>query len=109
MAEGNVARKAGDNAGHFKPGDGRINRTKPGPGRPTDQARAEWAELAKQGRATLRKAKVLDRDDHPLFAFALKESADRGEGRPAQSVDLTSGGEPIQQSVILFGGLVVEF
>lgn len=109
MAKGNVARKAGPKAGVFEPGDSRINRTKPGPGRPTDKAKAEWAELAKQGRATLRRAKVLDRDDHPLFAFALKESADRGEGKPAQSVDLTSAGEPIRQSVTLFGGLVVEF
>lgn len=93
----------------FVKGDERINRTIPGPGRPTDKAKAEWAALAKQGRATLRKAKVLDRDDHPLFAFALKEAADRGEGKPAQSVDLTSGGEALKQTVLVFGGLQVEF
>ena len=90
--------KAGPKPGTFAVGDPRINRTKPGPGRPTDKARAEWLALAKTGRATLRKAKILNNAEHPLFAFALKHSTEHGEGKPAQPIVGPEGG-PVEITV----------
>lgn len=47
--------------------------------------------------------------DGDLYLKAREHVTKHGYGQPAQSVDLTSGGEPIRQSVIVFGGLQVEF
>lgn len=91
MAEGERGAKRG-NSGQFKPGDPRI---RPGPGRPTDKARAEWKALAQQGRKALKDQKILDNPDHPVFPFALKHSTQYGEGLPVQQVDVTSGGLPL--------------
>lgn len=95
--------------GPFKPGDKRINRTIPGPGRPPDKFREEMRSLASWGAKTVRIKQVMADENHPLFAFAWKHATEQGYGRPAQSLDVTSGGEPLKQSVVVFGGLTVEF
>lgn len=94
MAEG---KPAGKRAGGkpFATGHDPRRNTKPGPGRPTDKAKAEWRALAQQGRKALKDQKILDNPDHPVFPFALKHSTQYGEGLPVQQVDVTSGGLPL--------------
>jgi hypothetical protein len=98
MAEGKPARKAVIGR-PFTADDPRINRTKPGPGRPADKAKAEWAALAAQGRKALRDKKVMDDPTHPVFPFALKHSSQMGEGLPAQTIQGPDGG-PVQVQVL---------
>ena len=96
------AAKAGEKPvkpGAFVPGDPRINRTIPGPGRPSSAAKAEWAELAAQGRKALRDKKIMDDPDHPVFGFALKHASHMGEGLPAQTIQGPDGG-PVQVQVV---------
>lgn len=91
MADGQRAKKTAPGR-PFEKGDPRI---RPGPGRPTDKAKAEWKALAQQGRKALRDQKILENPDHPVFPFALKHSTQYGEGLPVQQVDVTSGGLPL--------------
>lgn len=50
---------------------------------------------------------VLEDKNHPAWLGAWRFLAEQGYGKPAQSVDVTSGGQPIQR-VELFGGLTLE-
>ncbi len=43
------------------------------------------------------------------FIRAAREVWDRTHGKPAQAVDVTSGGEPIAPQTWVFGGKPVEF
>lgn len=75
----------------FRRGDSRINRTKPGTGRPPDAFKAMCRELA-SGKPTQKAvAEILKDSAHPAFVGALKWATENGYGRPEQPVALSGG------------------
>ena len=95
MAPRKTTRKAGEKAGRkpgtFRKGDPRINRTKPGPGRPPDEFRQICRRLASRKATVVQIEKILTDGDHPHFMKALAWAADRGFGRAAAPIEISGG------------------
>lgn len=68
----------------------------PNAGRPRDEWKRELQRLASSDAVLSHLQKVVDAGpDHPYFAKALDYLTDHGYGKAAQSLDVTSGGEPL--------------
>jgi hypothetical protein len=76
------------NAGAFVAGDPRINRTKPGPGRPTDRFK-KWCRK-QVGSAVTKKAvrRILKNPNHPAFKAMWSTLAEHGHGKPDAHLDV---------------------
>lgn len=125
--------KSGSKSGVFKPGpDPRRGKGPPKGqgGRPPDRIRALFEDLATneahhgtlrrilRGEGTQLIETKKDADGTTIRILAVDVASylrahqyvtERVGGKPAQSVDLTSGGEPLPQRATLFGGLEIEF
>jgi hypothetical protein len=77
--------KAGRNAGTFEKGDKRINRTKPGPGRPPDVIRAALREAFWKNRKRL--MEFAASKDPAIAMKAMEMIAKYGLGTPTAAVD----------------------
>lgn len=69
----------------------------------------EMARRAAHATTLRRMDEALKAEDNREFLAAFKECADRGIGPAAQSVDLTTGGQPLAPQVWVFGEKRVEF
>jgi hypothetical protein len=95
-----TAKKAGAKAGRFKKGDPRINRTKPGTGRPPDAFKAMCQRLASSEDVRKSVAEILQDSTSPLFVGALKWATENGYGKPKESIEHSGpDGGAIQHSV----------
>lgn len=81
-------KSARKNAGQFVAGDARINRTKPGPGRPTKRFKAWCRRAIANPRTKKQVRKILQNSNHPAFKAMWAEVAAHAHGRPAQAVAL---------------------
>lgn len=81
------AKKAGRKAGTFQPGDSRINRTIPGPGRPPDVFKQLCRDLASGALTIQAVTGILSDASHPQFMAALKWATEHGYGKPKESVE----------------------
>ncbi len=95
---GKAARKATGKP--FAKNDPRINRTKPGPGRPPNWLRDFCDDLLAGPKSKHSVSKILGDDEHPAFATMWKAVADRAHGRAVESIELTgAGGGPVEVQV----------
>lgn len=76
------------NAGSFKKGDPRINRTRPGPGRPTEAFKAMCAKLLSRKSVVRQIRRVVRDSDHDAWLGALKTLAAYAHGQPTASVEV---------------------
>ena len=70
-------------------------------GRPKDAWKQEMRDLRDAGLRAAKAKKILADPDHPAWLGALKFVHEAAEGRPAQSVDLTSKGEALPGVILL--------
>jgi hypothetical protein len=77
------------------------NKTKAGPGRLPDIFKMRMANLAARNKTAKNVEKILDDPAHPAFMKALEFAADRGFGKAAQAIDLTTGGEKINALLVV--------
>ena len=75
--------------------DSRRNMTKGG--RPTDEFLAAMRALASSEEVLSALSAILSDKDHPGFIKAFTYCADRGYGRPTQSIEVTSQGASIAE------------
>ncbi len=92
-------RKSG-NATAFKPGaDPRRGKgpakAAPNAGRPPDAFKAELAAMGSRQELLETVARVLNDPTHPAWPKMVALVWDRGYGKPAQSVDVTSDGQAV--------------
>ncbi len=70
-------------------------------GRKPEAFKAMCQALASSKEVRANAAKILRNADHPLFIGALKWASENGYGRPAQTVDVTSGGVPLNALLVV--------
>jgi hypothetical protein len=95
----------GRNGGTLRRGG---NKT-PGPGRPPDAWKAACRGLVSWDETLKAAQSIVVNQKHPAWVGAMKFLADHGYGRPQESVDVTSGGKPLERQVLVWGGKRVEF
>lgn len=76
---------------------------KGGTGRPPDAWKALCRDLASRPQMITAAEKVLANPKHPAWLGAWKFLAEQGYGRAPQNVDVTSGGEPVRQVLVIAG------
>jgi hypothetical protein len=70
----------------FVAGDPRINRTKPGPGRPRNEFKAWCAEVLDKDVTRKQVEKIMKNGNHRAFKSMFSELADRAYGKANQDV-----------------------
>lgn len=75
----------------------------PGPGRPPDEFRERMRALASREDVLAALDAILTNPNHPQFLRAWQEAADRGYGKAAQHLDVTSGAEQLQHFTLGIG------
>ena len=76
--------------------DPRRNKTIAGPGRTPDEFKAHMRALASRDDVLAALEQILKNPNHPHFLRAWQEASDRGYGKAAQHLDVTSGSEQLQ-------------
>lgn len=91
------AAKRGNRGAFTGADDPRRNKVPPppGPGRPPDEFRERMRALASRDDVLAALEQILSDPNHPHWLRAWQEAADRGYGRAAQHLDVTSGSEPL--------------
>lgn len=80
--------------GAFVPGDPRINRTKPGPGRPRGKFARKCRRVLNGTKTWRAVRRTLHNEKNPAFSAMWKEVTNRGYGRQASSgLNIGLGGE----------------
>lgn len=76
----------------FAKGDARINRTKPGTGRPPNEFKQLCQAMASRQETLIAVTRILADSAHPHFMSALKWASENGYGKPAQPLTGEHGG-----------------
>lgn len=79
---------------------------RPGPGAMPQTMRDRFKLLAERAKTMKSVEAVLDDPDHKHFPRVLEIALDRSEGKPQQSVDLTTKGKEIVQGVVVLPAVV---
>lgn len=81
------SKSPGKRSGAFVAGDPRINRTKPGPGRPKDKFKRLCQKLTMRS-ARKYARRILRNPNHPHYMSALRWASEHGFGKPDAHLDV---------------------